>query len=80
MATKRVHLTFNKQLVREPVLWQIGQECNLVMNIRRADVQADMGWVELEMEGEQDGLNKAIEAFHQRGVRVDPIEVQTVTG
>lgn len=80
MAKKRVHLTFNKQLVREPVLWQIGQEFNLVLNIRRADVQADMGWVELEMEGEQDGLENAMEAFQKRGVRVDPIEVQTVTG
>lgn len=80
MATKRVHLTFSKQLVREPVLWQIGQEFNLVLNIRRADVQADMGWVELEMEGEQDGLDKAMDAFQKRGVRVDPIEVQTITG
>ncbi|HEY3413364.1 MAG TPA: NIL domain-containing protein [Armatimonadota bacterium] len=80
MATKRVHLTFNKQLVREPVLWEIGQEFGLVMNIRRADVQADMGWVELQMEGDEDKLNLAIEAFQKRGVRVDPIEVQAVTG
>jgi ABC-type methionine transport system ATPase subunit len=80
VATKRVHLTFSKELVRQPVLWQIGQENNLVMNIRRADVQADMGWVELEMEGEPDGLDKAVKAFQQRGVRVDPIEVQTITG
>ena len=80
MAKKRVHLTFSKQLVREPVLWQIGQEFNLVLNIRRADVQAEMGWVELEMEGDQEGLNKAMEAFQKRGVRVDPIEVQAVTG
>jgi L-aspartate semialdehyde sulfurtransferase ferredoxin len=80
MATKRVHLTFNKELVRQPILWQIVQEFNLVMNIRRADVQADMGWVELEMEGDADGIASAVKAFQQRGVRVDPIEVQTVTG
>lgn len=80
MATKRVHLTFNKELIRQPVLWEVGQEFGLVLNIRRADVQADMGWVELELEGEQDGLDKALDEFHKRGVRVDPIEVQTVTG
>lgn len=80
MATKRVHLTFNKELIRQPVLWEVGQEFGLVLNIRRADVQADMGWVELELEGEQDGLEKALKEFQDRGVRVDPIEVQTVTG
>jgi ABC-type methionine transport system ATPase subunit len=80
MATKRVHLTFSKELIRQPVLWEVGQEFGLKLNIRRADVQADMGWVELELEGDPADLQKALEDFHQRGVRVDPIEVQTVTG
>ena len=80
MATKRVHLTFNKDLVRDPVLWETGQEFDLVMNIRRADVQADMGWVELEMAGESEDIDHALESLAQRGVRIDPIEVQTVTG
>lgn len=80
MASKRVHLTFNKEHVREPILWQIGQKHNIVMNIRRADIQQDMGWVELEMSGESDSLEKGLKAFTDLGVRVDPIEVQTITG
>jgi len=66
--------------VREPILWQVGQEFNIVMNIRRADIQQDMGWVELEMDGEGESLEKALRKFQSLGVRVDPIEVQTVTG
>jgi hypothetical protein len=50
------------------------------MNIRRADVQPDMGWVELEIDGNEEDLKKALKAFEHRGVRVDPIEVQTITG
>jgi L-aspartate semialdehyde sulfurtransferase ferredoxin len=80
MASRRVHLTFTKETVRQPILWQVGQEYGLVLNIRRADVQQDMGWVELELEGEDANLEKALKAFSDRGVRVDPIEVQTVTG
>jgi len=80
MATKRVHLTFSKEAVRQPIIWQVGQEFGVMMNIRRADVQHDMGWVELEMEGDEDSLNKALKDIQKRGVRVDPIEVQTVTG
>jgi ABC-type methionine transport system ATPase subunit len=80
MATRRVHLTFNKQQVREPIIWQVGQEFNLTMNIRRADIQHDMGWVELEMDGDTEDLTRALKTFADRGVRVDPIEVQAVTG
>jgi ABC-type methionine transport system ATPase subunit len=80
MATRRVHLTFNKEKVKEPVIWQVGQEFNLTMNIRRADVQPDMGWVELEIDGEDEALDKALKTFEDRGVRVDPIELQTMTG
>ncbi|HOC31579.1 MAG: FeS-binding protein [Armatimonadetes bacterium] len=80
MVTKRVHLTFSKEAVRQPIIWQVGQEFEVVMNIRRADVQHDMGWVELEMEGDEESIAKAMKAFQQRGVRIDPIELQTVTG
>ena len=80
MASRRVHLTFSKEAVRQPIIWQIGQENNLVVNIRRADVQHDMGWVELELDGEDAALDIALKTFQQRGVRVDPIEMQTITG
>ena len=80
MASRRVHLTFTKELVLQPVLWQVCQEFGLVLNIRRADVQQDMGWVEVELDGEPENLDKALKTFKDRGVRVDPIEVQTVTG
>lgn len=80
MAIKRVHLTFNKDHVREPVLWRVGQEFNVIMNIRRADIQQDMGWVELEMDGEEEALEKALEAFARLNVRIDPIGMQTLAG
>ena len=80
MASRRVHLTFSKEAVRQPIIWQIGQENNLVINIRRADVQHDMGWVELEIDGDEEALEKALKAFELRGVRVDPIEMQAITG
>lgn len=80
MACKRVHLTFTKEAVREPIIWQISQEFELVMNIRRADVQHDMGWVELEMEGDDSAIESALASFIARGVRVDPIEMPSVSG
>ena len=52
MGTQRVKFTFMTQLVKEPIIYQLGQNFNLVTNIRRADVREDMGWVVLELDGD----------------------------
>ena len=41
MGTQRVKFTFMTQLVKEPIIYRLGQEFNLVTNIRRADVRDD---------------------------------------
>ncbi len=51
MATQRVKFTFPTGLIKEPVIWKLGREFNLVTNIRRAEVTEDRGWVVLELEG-----------------------------
>ena len=58
MAKQRVKFTFPTGLIREPVIWRLGKEFELVTNIRRADVTEDRGWVVLELEGELDGIER----------------------
>ena len=65
---------FSRDLVTEPVIYQLGKQFEIVTNIRRADVTRDEGWVLLEMTGEPDELNRGIEYLESRGVRVDPAE------
>jgi hypothetical protein len=67
-------LVFGRDLVTEPVIYQLGKQFEIVTNIRRADVTRDEGWVLLEMTGEPDELNRGIEYLESRGVRVDPAE------
>ena len=50
MGTQRVKFTFMTQMVKEPIIYQLGQNFNLVTIIRRADVREDMGWVVLELD------------------------------
>jgi len=52
MAKQRVRFTFPTHLIKEPVIWRLGRNFDLVTNIRRADVAEDRGWVILELEGE----------------------------
>jgi ABC-type methionine transport system ATPase subunit len=74
MARRRVKLVFGKELVTEPVIYQLGKQFDIVTNIRRADVTRDEGWVLLELNGEPDELGRGIEYLESRGVRVEPAE------
>lgn len=74
MAIIRVQLTFEKESVKKPVIYEIGHQFDVVTNIRRANVTATSGWVVLEISGELKEIEKAIENLKERGVRVDPVE------
>lgn len=80
MAKKKVMLTFPPELVREPVIYQLGKNFNLVTNIRRADVTEDRGWVVLEVEGSQNDIAKALEWVNGKGIRIDPVSGDVVEG
>jgi ABC-type methionine transport system ATPase subunit len=74
MARLRVHLTFPASLVQEPILYRLVKDFDIVINIRRADVRADHGWVVLELEAPEETLARGVAWLRDRGVQVDPIE------
>ena len=74
MARMRVRLTFPADLVQEPILYRLVKDFDILINIRRADVKADHGWVMLEMEASEETLERGVAWLKQRGLQVDPIE------
>jgi ABC-type methionine transport system ATPase subunit len=74
MARRRVRLTFPANLVQEPILYRLVKDFDILINVRRADVKADHGWVMLEMEASEETLERGVGWLKQRGVQVDPIE------
>ncbi len=74
MANLRVHISFPEDKIQEPVIYLIGHEYKLITNIRRADVTEKNGWVDLELSGEAQEIERAIEGLKKKGVGVDPIE------
>ena len=71
MATKRVRFTFSPEKIKDPVIYQLGHEFQVVTNIRMADVDESVGWVVLELEGEAEEIGRSIEWAREQGVRVD---------
>ena len=80
MVKKRVKFTFLQNLITEPVIHNLGQDFKVVTNIRRADVRDDMGWVVLELEGDDEEITRGLEWVISTGVRVDPISGDVVEG
>ncbi len=80
MAKQRFKFTFLQELIKEPIIWQLGRDFDLVTNIRRADVTEDRGWVVLELEGEMEEIERGVKWVVERGVRVDPVAGDIVEG
>ncbi|GAB6275186.1 MAG: NIL domain-containing protein [Peptococcaceae bacterium] len=80
MAKRQVMFTFPTGLIKEPVIYQLGRQFEVVTNIRRADVSEDKGWVVLELEGEEKDIEQGIAWVSNKGVRVDPVTGDIVEG
>jgi len=80
MARRQVTFTFPDELIREPIIYNLGLQFKVVTNIRRADVSENKGWVVLELEGEEKEIEQGIAWVISKGVRVDPVIGDIVEG
>jgi hypothetical protein len=72
--------TFPTELIKEPLIYRLCKQFDVITNIRRADVTEDRGWVVLELEGEIDEIERAVQWVIDQGVRVDPVTGDIVEG
>ena len=80
MGRQRAKFTFEENLVKQPVIYELGRKFKLVTNIRRADVGEDVGWVILELDGEEEEIKSGLEWVSSTGVRVDPLGGDVIDG
>jgi len=73
MTKKFVRLTFPQELIKEPIIYKVAKDYNIIPNIRRAKVTENVGEVILELEGSQENLEKSINYLENLGVKVEPI-------
>jgi L-aspartate semialdehyde sulfurtransferase ferredoxin len=74
MSRMRVRLTFPSSLIQQPIIYRLVKDFDIVINIRRAEVKEDYGWVALELEAKDETLEKGVAWLKATGVQVDPIE------
>lgn len=77
---QRLWLMFPTKLITNPVIWELGQKFKVVTNIRQASVNDEIGLVSLSLDGERDEIKRAIAWLEELGVKVEPVEIQTIEG
>ena len=80
MGKQRVKFVFEGNLVKQPVIYELGQKFKIVTNIRRAEVGEDVGWVVLELDGDEPEIKRGLEWVSSTGVRVDPLGGDVIDG
>ena len=78
MAKRLVSFTVPTDLLVEPIIYNLGQQFNLVPNIRRADITENRGWLILELEGGEEDIEAGITWVISKGVRVEPANNETL--
>ena len=74
----RLWLMYPPRLIREPLLWKLGQKFKVVTNVRQASVTDEIGIVSLELDGKREEVKAAIKWLEKLGVSVEPVEINVI--
>jgi len=74
MARRKVMLKYPEELIKEPVLFRMAKQFDVMPNIRRARVTETIGEIVAELEGAPEDLERGIRYLEQTGVVVEPVE------
>ena len=66
------------RLIKQPLLWELGQKFKVVTNVRQASVTDEIGIVCLEVDGKREDVKAAIKWLEKIGVKVEPVEIGVI--
>jgi len=88
MNSMKLKLIYPEEKIKEPILSRMCKTFDVDINIktfdvdiniRKANVQENIGWLELELMGNEEEIEKAIDWLVKQGIEVSPLEGQVFT-
>ncbi len=76
----RLFVSFPEELVDRPMIYEMVKRFDVVPNIRRANVEANSGWVILELSGSDDAREAAVAYLEELGCTVNTMEGDVIEG
>ena len=76
MNSLKLKLIYPEDKIKEPILSKVCKTFDVDINIRKANVQEHIGWLELELIGTENEIERAVQWLQSQGVEVSPLEGQ----
>ncbi len=76
MEAIKLKLIYPEDKITEPILSRVCKNFDVEINIRKANVTEKIGWLELEMTGDEKQIEEAIKYLQSQGIEVSPLEGQ----
>lgn len=80
METTRLWLMYPAKLITRPIIHELGHAFAVTTNVRQASVNEEVGIVSLELSGERGEIKRSIAWLEELGVKVEPVEINTIEG
>jgi hypothetical protein len=71
---------YPSRLITRPVVYELGKNFEILTNVRQASVTPEVGIVSLQIEGERSEMKRAIAWLEELGIKVEPVEINTIEG
>ena len=71
---------YPSRLITRPIIYELGKKFAVVTNIRQASVTEEIGVVSIELDGERQEIQRAIAWLEELGIKVEPVEINTIDG
>ena len=78
MIEQSIRLTYPPTLLKTPVIYQLIRRHDVTVNILRAQVSPEQGWLVIQLSGEEGVVNEAIAWLKSQGIQVDSHSQQAV--
>ena len=71
MAEQSIRLTYPPSLLKTPIIYQLIRSYDVTVNILRAQLSPEEGWLIIHLSGEEGAVNEAIDWLKAQGIQVD---------
>jgi len=78
--TSRFWLMYPAKLITRPVIYELCRDFPVVTNVRQASVTDEIGIVSIELQGDREAIKSAVNWLEEIGVKVEPVEINTIEG
>lgn len=74
MASVDVNMTAGAQAVDQPWLWRLARDFDVQVNIKKASIDTDYGWVQVELSGPIEEIQRATAWLMTTGMHVEALQ------